>query len=92
MSENKQVGFVNGQKLQKGDKVQYRIERLAGIDYNPPVIHEGFVVTPAITCATKFENWVVQINPAKTNERIPDYDFSGAVWAIYGSDIIKIIN
>lgn len=92
MSENKQAGFVNGRELKKGDTIQYQIKCLAGVDYNPPIVHEGYVVTPSITNTTKFRDWVVQINPKKSNEAIPNYDFSGVVWAIYGSDIIKIIN
>ncbi len=92
MNETKKVGFVNGQELKKGDKIQYQIKGLCGVDYDPPVVHEGVVVTPSITHASKFKDWVVQITPAKTNEKIPNYDFSGGVWAIYGSDIIKITN
>ena len=92
MNKNKKVGFVNGQELKKGDKIQYQIKYLAGVDYDPPIIHEGFVVTPSITRTSKFEDWVVQIDPAKTNERAPNYEFSSGVWAIYGCDIVKIIN
>lgn len=92
MSKDKKVGFIDGQELKKGDKIQYQIERLAGVDYNPPIIHEGFVITPSITAKPAFKNWVVQIDPKKTNEALPNYEFSGGVWAIYGSDIIKIIN
>lgn len=92
MNKDKKVGFINGQELKKGDKIQYQIKCLAGVDYNPPIIHEGFVVTPSITAKPAFENWVVQIDPKKTNEALPNYEFSGGVWAIYGCDIVKIIN
>jgi len=92
MDENKQVGFVNGQELKKGDKVQYQITRLAGVNYDPPIIHEGEVVNVSFGIKPKHVDWVVQIRPKKYNERVPDYDFSGGVWAIYGKDIIGIVD
>lgn len=93
MMNEKQIGYVNGRELKKGDVVAFQIKRLAGKDYDPPVIHHGIVQNPMFAPyggKGHYMDWVVQIRPSKTNDRLPDYEFSGGLMAIYGADIISI--
>ena len=89
-SENiKKVGFVNNTELKKGDIVEFEIKRLGGVDYNPPVIHRGCVVTPIYQSRPY---WVVQIQPEHFNTRLPDWDLgSSGVMAIDGNSIVRIV-
>ncbi len=84
----KAIGFVNGVELKKGNRIEYQIKRLAGVDYNPPIIHKGTVVNP------KFPNkygWVVQIVADSKNAQLPDWDLNAGVQAIDGDDILGIV-
>lgn len=93
MMNEKQIGYVNGRELKKGDVVEFQIKRLAGKDYVPPVVHRGVVCNPIFAPyggKGHWLDWVVQIRPSKTNNRLPNFEFSGGVMAIYGADIINI--
>lgn len=93
MNEMK-IGFVNGKELKKGDVVEFQIKRLAGKEYDPPVIHHGVVVTPVFAPFNgkgHYLDWIVQINPQKANDRLPGYEFTRGVMAIYGADIVNIL-
>ena len=84
----KKIGFINGRELKKGDHIEYQIKRLAGVDYNPPIIHRGTVVTPVYQSKPY---WVAQVMPDKGNKALPDWDLAGGgVMAIEGSNITKI--
>lgn len=87
----KKIGYVNGIELKKGDIVEIQIKRLAGKDYEPPIIHRGTVVNPVYSplySKGHYLDWVVQIKPEKSNDRLPDFEFSGGIMAFYGADII----
>ena len=89
--EKSGVGFVNGRELKEGDIIEFQIKRLAGKDYDPPVIHRGVVCNPMFAPYRGKGHrldWVVQIRPSKTNDRLPNYEFSDGVMAIYGADIV----
>lgn len=83
------MNTVNGRELKKGDCIEYQIMRLAGVDYNPPIIHRGTVFNP--DAKTMKDTWVVQIKAERFNPALPNYDFSTDIRAIYGDDIINII-
>lgn len=83
-----QIGFVNGRELKKGDKIEYQIRRLAGKDYDPPILHRGTVVNPNLNY--KY-GWVVQIDPENKNRMLPEWELNAGLQAIYGDLIVKIL-
>lgn len=88
-TENKKAGFVNGAELKKNDVVEFEIKRLGGVDYDPPAIHRGTVVTPIYSTRPY---WVVQIQPEHFNPSLPDWDLgSSGIMAIYGDSIVRIV-
>ena len=94
MSTNITKAFVGNTQLKKGDVINYRITRLGGKDLNPPVIHQGTVITPILPGGVKRSDgyaWVVQIVPKRYNNQLPNWDFGTDITAIYGEDIVEII-